>query len=216
LIASLEAYASAAAEAVRLPGVTAAVYNNALLQRQLGGAQRARALNAMEAAYAAAGVAGFAAWVDDSDDALRLELEARGYALDTSTRAMAIALDDVRMPAPQIDAVPLSWSEHLDVFDLPRDLLANGVAGSTTWGRSNRTAGAAWRRRSPHSTSATPARATAGPQACTRPRWPSTCTRASASATSGATSSTSPSNAPRPRGTTAAWCRFDFANPEHR
>jgi predicted GNAT family acetyltransferase len=65
--------------------------------------------------------------VHDSDEAMRLELDARGYALDTSTRAMSMALDAVRMPAPQVDAVPLSWSEHLDVFDLPRDLLANGA-----------------------------------------------------------------------------------------
>jgi ribosomal protein S18 acetylase RimI-like enzyme len=138
LLASWEAYACAAADAAvqRLPGVTVAVfphepergvYNNALLERHLDAARRARAIDAMEAAYAAAGVARFAAWVHDSDEAMRLELEARGYPLDTSTRAMAVALDDVRMPAPQIDAVPLSWSEHLNVFDLPPDLLANGA-----------------------------------------------------------------------------------------
>jgi ribosomal protein S18 acetylase RimI-like enzyme len=138
LIASWEAYARAAADAAvqRLPGVTVAVfphepergvYNNALLERHLDATRRARAIDAMEAAYAAAGVARFAAWVHDSDEAMRLELEARGYPLDTSTRAMAVALDDVRMPAPQIDAVPLSWSEHLNVFDLPPDLLANGA-----------------------------------------------------------------------------------------
>jgi ribosomal protein S18 acetylase RimI-like enzyme len=138
LLASWEAYACAAADAAvqRLPGVTVAVfphepergvYNNALLERHLDAARRARAIDAMEAAYAAAGVARFAAWVHDSDEAMRLELEARGYPLDTSTRAMAVALDDVRMPAPQINAVPLSWSEHLNVFDLPPDLLANGA-----------------------------------------------------------------------------------------
>jgi ribosomal protein S18 acetylase RimI-like enzyme len=138
LLASWEAYACAATDAAvqRLPGVTSAVfphepergvYNNALLERHLDAARRARAIDAMEAAYAAAGVARFAAWVHDSDEAMRLELEARGYPLDTSTRAMAVALDDVQMPAPQIDAVPLSWSEHLDLFDLPPDLLANGA-----------------------------------------------------------------------------------------
>src|SRR4051812_15480379 len=47
--------------------------------------------------------------------------------LDTSTRAMAAALADVTMPAPHIDAVPITRSEHLDVFDLPPDLLANGA-----------------------------------------------------------------------------------------
>jgi ribosomal protein S18 acetylase RimI-like enzyme len=138
LFASWEAYACAATDAAvqRLPGVTAAVfphepergvYNNALLERHLGAGRRARAIDTMESAYAAAGVVRFAAWVHDSDEAMRLDLEARGYAFDTATRAMAVALDDVRMPAPQIDAVPLSWSEHLDVFDLSRDLLANGA-----------------------------------------------------------------------------------------
>jgi ribosomal protein S18 acetylase RimI-like enzyme len=138
LLASWEAYACAATDATvqRLPGVAVAVfphepergvYNNALLERHLGGAQRARALDEMEAAYSAAGVTRFAAWAHESDEAVRLELESRGYALDTATRAMAVALDDVRVPPPQIDAVPLSWSEHLDVFDLPPDLLANGA-----------------------------------------------------------------------------------------
>jgi ribosomal protein S18 acetylase RimI-like enzyme len=137
LLASWDAYARAAPGAAvhRLPGVSAAVfpdepergvYNNALLDRHLDGTRRARALDEMEGAYAAAGVGRFAAWVHESDDAMRLDLEARGYALDTSTRAMAVALDDVQMPAPQIDAVPISWPEHLRMFELPSDLLANG------------------------------------------------------------------------------------------
>jgi hypothetical protein len=39
-----------------------AVYNNTLLERDLAAAERADALDAMEAAYAAAGVTRFAAW----------------------------------------------------------------------------------------------------------------------------------------------------------
>ena len=77
----------------RLPGVAAAVfrsgperavYDNALLQRGLAAGDRAKALDAMESVYAAAGVARFAAWVHESDEAMRRDLERRGYTLDTS------------------------------------------------------------------------------------------------------------------------------------
>ena len=107
LLASWEEYARGAAGAAavhRLSGVTAAVfpdeperavYNNALLQPDLRAGDRADALDAMEAVYAAAGVARFAVWVHESDPATRAELERRGYTLDTTTRAMDMALDDI-------------------------------------------------------------------------------------------------------------------------
>ena len=91
----------------RPPGVAAAVfphqperavYNNALLDRDLAPGERAEAIDAMEAVYAAAGVDRFAAWVHESDGALRAELEPRGYTLDTTTRAMGMALDDIALP----------------------------------------------------------------------------------------------------------------------
>ena len=74
LLASWEEYARGAVGAAlhRLPGVAAAVfpheperavYNNALLQRDLDAAERSAALDVMEAVYAADGVAPFAAWV---------------------------------------------------------------------------------------------------------------------------------------------------------
>ncbi|MGH3160345.1 MAG: hypothetical protein ACRDPF_05495 [Streptosporangiaceae bacterium] len=93
LLASWEEYARGAAGAAavhRLPGVVAAVfpdeperavYNNALLERDLGAGDRAGALDAMEAVYAAVGVARFAAWVHESDPAMRAELERRGIPL---------------------------------------------------------------------------------------------------------------------------------------
>jgi hypothetical protein len=97
LLASWEAYACGAPGAAvkRFPGAAAAVfpdeperavYNNALLQRDLGPGERSDALGAMETAYAAADVTRFAAWVHESDRAMRGELERRGYALDTTTR----------------------------------------------------------------------------------------------------------------------------------
>jgi len=77
--------------------------NNALLERDLGAGDRSGALDAMEAVYAAAGVARFAAWVHESDQPMVAELERRGYTLDTTTRAMGMALDDIAVPRPQID-----------------------------------------------------------------------------------------------------------------
>ena len=99
----------------RLPGVAAAVfpheperavYNNALLERDLGPGDRSDALDAMEAVYAAAGVTRFAAWVHETDPAMRAELERRGYTLDTTTRAMGMALDDIRRAPPADPAGP--------------------------------------------------------------------------------------------------------------
>jgi ribosomal protein S18 acetylase RimI-like enzyme len=131
-VASWEAYARASpgATVVRSPGVAAAVfpaeparsvYNNALLERDLGPGARAAALDAMEAAYASAGVGHFAAWVHESDEALRDAVEARGYVLDTATRAMGMVLDGVRRP--ELELAPSEWSEYLRVAELPAGLL---------------------------------------------------------------------------------------------
>jgi hypothetical protein len=134
LLASWAAYARGAAGATvqRCPGVAIAVfphepqraiYNNALLERDLPAAARARALEAMETAYAAAGVSRFAAWVHESDVPMRGELERRGYRLDTATRAMGLALDEIRLPRPELDCGPADWSEYLRLFGLPPGLL---------------------------------------------------------------------------------------------
>jgi GNAT superfamily N-acetyltransferase len=133
LAASWEAYAggSPGAAVIRSPGVVAAVfpseparsvYNNAVLERHLGAAERAAALDAMEAAYASAGVGRFAAWVHESDEELRRDIAARGYVLDTATRAMAMPLADLRA-APEIDAEPADLAAHGRVAELPAGLL---------------------------------------------------------------------------------------------
>ena len=148
-----------------------AVYNNALLERDLGAGDRSGALDAMEAVYAAAGVARFAAWVHESDEPMRVELERRGYTLDTTTRSMGMELDDIALPRPRIDLGPADWAEYLRMDGLPPDflsaadhaafhLLAARVdgemvaaalaydfgddCGSTTSGRSRRPGGAGW------------------------------------------------------------------------
>ena len=109
LVASWEEYArgSNGASVQHAPGVAAAVfpneperavYNNALLERDLATAERAAAVDAMEAAYAEAGVRRFAAWVHECDEAMSGDLKRRGYTLDQSTRAMGMALDEIPCP----------------------------------------------------------------------------------------------------------------------
>lgn len=135
LLASWEAYAegSAGASIARHEGVTAAVfpsdpergvYNNALLERGLRASDHEAAIDAMETAYAGADVGRFAAWVHESDGAMRAALERRGYELDTATRAMGMSLDRITMPRPDLELGRLEWSEYVQVFELPDGLLA--------------------------------------------------------------------------------------------
>jgi ribosomal protein S18 acetylase RimI-like enzyme len=138
LLASWEAYAGGAggAAVIRAPGVAAAVfphaperavYNNALLDRDLAPDERAGAIEAMEAAYASAGVDRFAAWVHESDEALRGDFEARGYTLDTTTRAMGMALEDLRIAPPELELDPPEWPAYvawLESVGVPPGLLA--------------------------------------------------------------------------------------------
>ena len=136
LIASWQAYAQAApdAEVRREPGVSIAifphepersVYNNALLAGGLAEAARAAALEAMAAAYAAAGVAHYAAWVHETDTAMRDDLPRRGYAFDSATRAMGLALADLHPPPPALQPESLPWPQYVRLFGLPGGLLAN-------------------------------------------------------------------------------------------
>ena len=135
LLASWEEYARGASGASvrRFPGVAAAVfpieperavYNNALLQLELTPAERADALDAMEATYSGAGVTRFAAWVHESDEAMRAQLERRGYALDTWTRAMSITLDDIHLSRPDIELGLPDWSEYLRIIGVPPGFLS--------------------------------------------------------------------------------------------
>ena len=135
MLAAWEEYARGAVDAAvrRLPGVTAGVfpcgperafYNNALLERDLGAAERADAVGAMEAAYTAGGVTRFAAWVHESDAPMRGDLEQRGFTLQETTRAMGMALDDIRLPRPGIELAPADWSEYLRASGFPPGLLA--------------------------------------------------------------------------------------------
>jgi GNAT superfamily N-acetyltransferase len=136
LLASWEAYACGAVGAAvkRFPGVAAAVfpegperavYNNALLERDMRPGERAEALDAMQSAYTAADLTSFAAWVHESDRAMRGELERRGYTLDTTTRAMGMALDEICLPHPAFELSTADWGEYLSMEGLPPDFLAS-------------------------------------------------------------------------------------------
>jgi GNAT superfamily N-acetyltransferase len=144
LLASWEAVArgSGGASLARLDGVSAAVfpseperavYNNALLDRDLGAASRAAAVDGMEAAYGAAGVDRYAAWAHESDAAMRTELELRGYAVEESTRAMGMALEDAAPALPEVAVEPADWAEYLHylrAFDVTAGLLAGTDPGA--------------------------------------------------------------------------------------
>jgi ribosomal protein S18 acetylase RimI-like enzyme len=141
LVASWREYARGASGAAvhELPGVATgvfpnqperSVYNNALLGRGLGRTERAAALDAMESEYADARVTRFAAWVHESDGGLRADLERRGYAVGTTTRAMAMPLDEARLPAPSVAPAPAAWGEHLRVVGVPPDFLSAADPGA--------------------------------------------------------------------------------------
>jgi ribosomal protein S18 acetylase RimI-like enzyme len=135
LLASWERYAggSPGAAVRRHPGVAAAVfpggperafYNNALLERGMAPARRAGALDAMKAAYAAAGVDRFAAWVHEADLPMRRDLERRGYRPEAATRAMGMPLDRLPEVTAHVDLGPPDWLEHLRLIGAPPGHLA--------------------------------------------------------------------------------------------
>jgi ribosomal protein S18 acetylase RimI-like enzyme len=100
------------------------IYNSALLDRGLNGADRAAAIDAMEGAYALAGIDGYAAWTHESDLPLIDDLVARGYRLAESTRAMSASLADVTARQDELDVVRIDWAEHLRIIEAPEGLLS--------------------------------------------------------------------------------------------
>jgi ribosomal protein S18 acetylase RimI-like enzyme len=118
---------------VRAPGMTAAVftsgrerevYNNAVLDRGLSAHDGQRAIDAMEAAYAAAGLTRFAAWVHESDEVPQEALLARGYSIDEATRAMGMQLGESHSQRPSIQLEVATWAEYLRILDVPGILVS--------------------------------------------------------------------------------------------
>jgi GNAT superfamily N-acetyltransferase len=134
VLGAWEVYARGAPGAAvrRGPGFAAAifpnepesnVYNNAILERDLAADARADAVAAMESAYEARGVTRFAAWVHETDEPLRADLERRSYNVAETTRAMGMALTEILMPRPSLELGSAGWDEFLRMFGLPAPLL---------------------------------------------------------------------------------------------
>jgi hypothetical protein len=85
----------------------------------------------METACAIAGVDGFAASVHERDQAMCDHVQRRGYTLDMSTRAMGMALDEIRIPRTDIDLAPPDWDEYLRIVGVPVDFLVAPTARPT-------------------------------------------------------------------------------------
>jgi ribosomal protein S18 acetylase RimI-like enzyme len=134
VVAAWEVYARGVrgAEVRRTPGFAAAifpdepernVYNNAILERDLPASARAGAISAMESAYDARDVTRFAAWVHETDEPLRSELERRGYTVRETTRAMGMRLTEILRARPALELGSAGWDDFLRIFGLPAQLL---------------------------------------------------------------------------------------------
>jgi ribosomal protein S18 acetylase RimI-like enzyme len=109
-------------------GPERAIYNNAVLERDLSDRKRCAAVAAMEDAYGVAGITGSAAWVHETDMPMIEELERRGYECNEVTRAMAISLDNLVMPTSSIEVHEPSWPEYqefLQLVGVPPSLLSS-------------------------------------------------------------------------------------------
>ena len=137
LLASWEADArgSAGAELVVSDGFAAAVFpnepersifNNVVLRRGQGRAERRLTIEAMESVYSSAGVDRYAAWAHESDTALRAELSGSGYKLEETTRAMGMSLEDMESQPIEVDIERFNWPRYLAYLSsegLPEGLL---------------------------------------------------------------------------------------------
>ena len=104
------------------------VYNNALLDRGLDATGAARAIDAIEAAYRDAGIDHYAIWAHESEPAPIAEHTNRGYRFDTSTRAMAMPLERLADPSPELEPAELDWARYVRSFGVPDGLLAGADA----------------------------------------------------------------------------------------
>ena len=76
-----------------------------------------------------AGVDRYAIWAHESEQAANAEMTRRGFRVDTTTRAMAMSLDEIAVPRPEIELGPPDWNEYLRIIEVPDELLA-GVDAS--------------------------------------------------------------------------------------
>ena len=78
-------------------------YNNAVLAQDLNGSRAREAAAAIVRAYEGAGVDRYAIWAHESEQAATAEMTRRGFRVDTTTRAMAMSLDEIAVPRPEIE-----------------------------------------------------------------------------------------------------------------
>jgi ribosomal protein S18 acetylase RimI-like enzyme len=135
LVGSWARYAagSPGARLEHVPGATVAafpsaperdVFNNAVLARDLDQSQAGDAIAALETVYADAAIGRYAVWAHESETASIAALEARGYHVDSFTYAMAMSLDSILVPRPELTLAPADWRVYLTVLDVPPGLLA--------------------------------------------------------------------------------------------
>ena len=99
-------------------------YNNSVLNRGLDRQGARQAVEEILAAYGDAGIDRYAVWAHESEAPPIAELESRGLHVDTTTRAMAMSLDEIAVPRPEIDLAPSDWDEYLRIIELPEGTLA--------------------------------------------------------------------------------------------
>lgn len=121
------------AEVVRVGGCAVAVfpagperlfYNNAVLTRGLDRNDAGEAVDEIVAAYKGADVDRYAVWAHESEEAAIAEMAGRGLHLDTTTRAMAMSLDEIALPLPDVELGPSDWYEYLRIIEVPDGTLA--------------------------------------------------------------------------------------------
>jgi GNAT superfamily N-acetyltransferase len=95
--------------------------NNTLLTR--GVSELGRCLDRVEGVYADRGIERYAVWVHESEDAVADEVRNRGYRYDTSTRAMALPIEQLAdVDTSKLDVIEPSLEEFWAVDGLD-DLL---------------------------------------------------------------------------------------------
>ena len=127
LLACFQRYATASSGAFlrRAADVAVAVfpslperifYNNSLLSRGLDRTRADAAIRLLEELYASAGVDGYAVWAHESEASSIACLEARGYRVDTTTRAMAMSLDGIAIPQPHPCLASADWPQYVQLL----------------------------------------------------------------------------------------------------
>jgi GNAT superfamily N-acetyltransferase len=91
--------------------------NNTVLRRGIG--NPGKILDAVESAYGIRGIERYAVWVHESEGDVARAIESRGYVYDSSTRTMAMEIDDLaEVDTSKLDLVEASLAEFWSVDGL--------------------------------------------------------------------------------------------------